>query len=219
MEEADLVAVPRQVQAQVVDQLEGGGGQVDVGLGAFQQGQLAIAHRPRRAGKRAQAEVIGFAIVQLALVGRGQPGVGEAPGQPAFRGLDQAFLGHFLDSGEQWQVQLVGRDIAGNQLEHGIATVLPALAHHQPVVAALEIQGQPHRNAEVRQFHREAPAVVHLYRPSALQHLREVQRPPQALVAQRVGTGFDMQWEGLECAGVLAGEDSRHVGSFWSGGG
>ena len=152
--------------------------------------------------------------MQGAGVGRGQPGVVEAPTEPAFGGFQQAFLGNFLDRGMQWQVELVSRDIAGNQLEHHIAAILAALAHQHPVVAVLPVQGQAHRDSEVGQLQGEALIVGHRHRAPALQGLGEVQRHSDALVAQAFGSRFDEQGQGLEVAGVLSNERSRHLGSF-----
>ncbi|MGP1667171.1 MAG: recombinase family protein [Rhodanobacter sp.] len=152
-------------------------------------------------------------------VGRRQPGVVEAPAEPAFGRLQQALFGDFLDGGVQRQVQLMGGDIAGNQLEYHVATVLAALAHQHPVILVLPMQGQTHRHAEVGQLEGETLRVCHFYRLAPLQGLGKVERHADALVAQAFGGGFDMQWQSLEVAGVFSYERSRHVGSFLRRGG
>ena len=108
----------------------------------------------------------------------------------------------------------MGRDVAGDQLEHHVATVLAALAHQHPVVLVLPVQGQAYRDAEVRQFQGEAFGIWYLDRLAPLQGLGEVERHADALVAQAFGGGFDVQRQCLEVAGVLSYERSRHVGSF-----
>ncbi len=85
-----------------------------------------------------------LSVVQAGLVWSGQPGIAETPGKPAFRGFQQAFFGDLLDGGKQRQVQLMRRDVAGNQLEHNVTTVRPLLTDQHPVFAALPAHGQTH---------------------------------------------------------------------------
>ena len=212
MEQTDLAGVLGQLHAQVVDQLQGGRRQVHVGLRALQQAQRAGLHRARGAGERGEREVAGFAVAQDALVGRWQPGVAEAPAEPAVRGFHQAFLGHFLDRGEQRQVQFVGRHVAGNQLEHRVAAVEAALAHQDPVIAALVVQGQSHRHAEIGQFGGKAFGFGNLDGAAFLQDLGKVQGLAEGLVGETFRAGFHQQRQGLEGGRVLAGERTGHVG-------
>ncbi|MNN62850.1 hypothetical protein D3C81_1781830 [compost metagenome] len=108
----------------------------------------------------------------------------------------------------------MGWHVAGNQLEHRVAPVLPALAHQHPMLAALPLDGQAHGHAEVGQFGGEVLRVGHVHRPPAVQHLLEVQRQAEGLVDQAVRAGFHQQRQGLESGRVLAGERSGHGGSF-----
>ncbi|MDT4853624.1 hypothetical protein FQZ97_878980 [compost metagenome] len=187
-----------------------------IGAWPFQQGQVATLHRACCAGQWAELKVQGLAVAQGALVGRGQPGVAEAAAQPAFGGFQQALFGDLLDGGEQRQIEFVGGHVAGDQLEHHVAPVEAPLAHQYPVVPALPGQGQAHRNPQVGQLHGEALVVAHLDRTAPAEHLAEIQRPTQALVAQSFRAGLDEQGQGLEGAGVFAVERARHVDS-WMG--
>ncbi|MNT94682.1 hypothetical protein D3C72_2364210 [compost metagenome] len=62
-------------------------------------------------------------------VGCRQPRFIEATTEPAFWGFQQALLGNLLNRRVQRQVQLMGRYVAGDQLEDHVAAVLPTLAN------------------------------------------------------------------------------------------
>lgn len=155
----------------------------------------------------------GLTVAQGALIGRGQPGIAEAPAQPAIGAFQQTFLGHLLNGGEQRQIELMRRHVAGNQLEHGVATIRATLAHQQPVIAPVQTQGQAYRHAQIGQLDGKARAVRHLKRAAPLEHLLKIQRLPQALVTQPIRAGLDEQWQGLERAWVLADQRTWHLGS------
>ena len=212
--EAGPLAIVRQFQAQVVNQLQRRGGLVHVGVGLAGQAQRAATHRTVTTAERLQAEMAVGQVTQAVAVGHGQPGIGEAPGQPAIGVLDQTLLGDFLHGGKQRQAQLVGRHVAGNQLEHVVLAIRALLAHQDPVIAALPVQGQAYRDAEVGQFDAEAMRVIDGDRPPAGQHLAEVERQAEALVTQPLAAGLDPQRQGLEVTGKFAEQGSRHGASL-----
>ena len=162
VKQAEVTGQARQLQAQVVDQLQRGSWQVHVGQRSLQQGQAVAKNRMGRADLRLQAKVQHVFVVQAVGVGRWQPGLGEASAEPAGFAFHQALLGDLLQCGEQRQVQLVGRYVTRNQLEYGVAAVFALLAHHHPVILALQLQGQAHRHAEVGQLHGKVLAVGNL---------------------------------------------------------
>ncbi|MCY1307500.1 hypothetical protein D9M70_574250 [compost metagenome] len=82
------------------------------------------------------------------------------------------------------------------------------------MLAALPLDGQAHRHAEVGQLGGEMLRISHIHRPPAVQHLLEVQRQAEGLVDQAVRAGFHQQRQCLESGRVLAGEHSGHGGSF-----
>ncbi|MCY1445035.1 hypothetical protein D9M71_615350 [compost metagenome] len=155
------------------------------------QHQVGATYRSRRARQWRQAKRQGFTVMQGGRVGRWQPGVVEPPTEPAFRGFQQAFFGYLLDRRVQGQIQFMGGHVTGDQLEHHIATVLPALAHQHPIVAILPMQGQAHRNPEVGQLQGKPFAVADRHRSTTLQSLGKIQRPADALISQAFGGRFD----------------------------
>ncbi len=185
-----------------------------IGPWTLQQGQAAGSHRSRGAGEGAEAKRHGLAIMQRGSIGRRQPGLLEQPAQPALRCFDQALFGHFLNRGVQRQCQLMGRDITRDQLEYDVAAVLTTLADQHPVIAILPTDGQANGHPQIGQLGGETFGVRHVDLAPPLQGLREVHRHADALVAQAFRSGLDKQRQGLEVAGILPDQCSRHNGSF-----
>ncbi len=208
--ETQLRGTVGDVQAHVIDQLQRSGRQVHIGARPLHQRLVAAAHRARGARERGEPKVLAVEVVQSRIVGGRQPGIGEAPGEPAGRRLQQAFLGDLLHGSQQRQIHLVCRYVAGNQLEDHVAAVLAPLPHQHPERLALPAQRQAHRHAEVGQFAGEMQRIGNFDRAPALQHFAEIERPADALVAQPFGAGFDEQWQRLEGGGVLADQGLRH---------
>ena len=210
MEQAQRLGLSGDLEAQVVDQLQRCSGQVHIGLWPLQQHQVATVHGARCSRGRCQDERQRLSIMQGVGVGRWQPGVIEASAEPAFGGFQQALLGHLLNCRMQGQVQFVGGHIARDQFQHHIAAILAALSHQYPIVAAMPMQGQAYRYAQVGQLGHKVVAVLQLDRLAPLQRLGEVQRHADALVGEAVVRGLDMQGQGLEVARVLADQRTRH---------
>ncbi|MNP78935.1 hypothetical protein D3C76_1766630 [compost metagenome] len=85
----------------------------------------------------------------------------------------------------------MGWHVAGNQLEHHVAAVLPPLAHQHPVIAILPMQCQAYRNPEIGQFNGKPILVGDVHRTPTLEDLGKIQRPPDALITQAFGSRFD----------------------------
>src|SRR5690606_35183923 len=121
----------RRCEAHVVDQLQRVGRQVDVGAGPLQQVQLPAQNGTGGAVVRAEAVPASRVGGQGIGVGCGQPDLLITAWQPGGPALQQQLLGKFGHQRQQGQAQLVGGDVAGQQLEDFIIAVGALLTHQQ----------------------------------------------------------------------------------------
>src|SRR5690554_3505778 len=110
-------------------------------------------------------------------------------------------------------MQLVGGNVARQQLEHLIAAIRSTLADQQAEIALLpgeqDIGGQP----QIGHRQLEALGVIHLHRLAQGEHVVEAQRIAHRGIAQQFRSGLNMQRLSLEGDGTSAGYDSAHAAS------